>query len=407
MAGYISNKTIEKLKHDLVRNGLVNLEDLNRAEELCARDKKNLAQALTEEKFISEEALLEFIQDNLHIPYVNLEDYSIDEKCTKFISAEDAEKYKIIPLFRIENTLTVAMADPLDLFALNNLVKCLNCRVEPVICSERLILREIEKYYSREKPFTEREKVNWTEETGEENLVKAVIAQALEENATEIILEDVNVKFRKAGIIEEKGVVPRLLVPLVISHLKNLSGLDVNVFDVPQLGKFRCRDITAVISTFPYTGGERITVKFYKPPKNIKELKININPGKPGIILIAGPEQSGKSFVAYSILNSMDKDKKNIMTIESIAKYDLKGVTQCELREKAGFNIEKALKFIDFQSPDVIYFEEIPIAELLKTANSNRVIITEISEDSITEELKKSINYLIIVRNVDEITVET
>ena len=131
MVDYISNKTIEKLKHDLVREGLVSVEDLSRVEEVSVKNKQNLAQILIEENLISEEAFLKFIQDNLHIPYVNLEDYSLDEKCLDFISAEDARKYKILPLFKIENTLTIAMADPLDLFALNNLIKCVSCQIEP------------------------------------------------------------------------------------------------------------------------------------------------------------------------------------------------------------------------------------------------------------------------------------
>lgn len=403
MAEYISNKTIEKLKHDLVRNELISLEDLARAEEQAVNKRQNLAQVLTEQNLISEDTLLKFIQDNLHIPYVNLDDYSIDERCLEFISVEDAQKYRVIPLFKIENALTIAMADPLDLFALNNIVKCVQCQIEPVICSERLIMEAVDKYYLQTQQEIKTIK-DWTEETSEVNIIKSIITLATEEKAFEIIIEETNVKLRKPGEIKKIGTIPTLLGPIINSLLKEMAGLDKNVFELPQLGKFKQGNLTAVVSTFPSIKGERLIIKLYNPPKTIKELKLNINLDKAGLILITGPELSGKSFVAYSILNSLDNSKKNIMTIESIAKYELKGVTQCEINESIGFNIEKALKFIEFQSPDVIYIEEIPSLDLLKIIKPGKLLITEINEYNITQELKNLANCLIYVKNIDEIT---
>src|SRR3989339_2136924 len=98
MQEYFSNKTIEKLKYDLVRENLLSFEDLTRAEELSKSNNLHIGQILIQENLVSEETLLKFIENNLHIPYVNLEDYSLDKQCLDFISAEDAEKHKIIPL---------------------------------------------------------------------------------------------------------------------------------------------------------------------------------------------------------------------------------------------------------------------------------------------------------------------
>jgi len=379
LAEYISNKTIERLKHDLVRSGMLTLDDLNRAEALCEANRQSLAQALIDEDFISEDMLLKFIQDKLHIPCVNLEDYSIDEKCLGYIEAEDARKYCVMPLFKIENVLTIAMADPLDLFAVNNIVQCLKCQVEPVICSERLIIQAVETYYFNDEAKKQETILEWADQTGEGNIINAIISQGIEQGIFEIIIEDTKVKFREKAAIKEAGIIPRLLAPLVVSHLKSMSGLDAGIFDVPQLGRFNFKNVTAVVSTFPCMQGERITVKLYKPPKTIKDLKIDVDLEKPGVILISGSEESGKSFVAYSMLNSLDSSSKNIMTIESVAKYELIGVTQCELNEKVGFNTEKALKFIDFQSPDVVYTQEVPPCELLKFVKNGRVVITEIT----------------------------
>ncbi|NLF83574.1 MAG: Flp pilus assembly complex ATPase component TadA, partial [Candidatus Gastranaerophilales bacterium] len=387
-----------------------------------------------------EEALLTFIEDNLHIPYVNLESYKLDEKCLSLISAEDAYKYRILPLFRIENVLRIAMADPLDLFALNNVIKCMQCDIEPVICSEDLVLQNIKKYYSRQdasKLATEHGKgliIDWREELNEEfpdmsqakRIINSIISQALLEGVFEIIFEStgsgLSVKFRKAGVrkageMHEKGEIPLLLSPLCIAQVKELSKLDPSVSDIPLLGKFSfpadVDNVTGVVSTFPTTKGERITIRLYHPPQTINEIKITEEERKiilnavekPGFILITGGELSGKSFIAYSLLNSLNSQEKNIMTIESVVKYELKGGIQCELNEKVGFNAEKALKMVDFQSPDVLYVEEIDADNLLKLAGSGKLIIAEMTVPNITEELKKVVNCIISIKNTGETVV--
>lgn len=448
MQEYFSNKTIEKLKYDLVREKLISFEDLSRAEELSSQKNLHIGQILIRENLIPEETLLKFLENNLHIPYINLEDYSLDEQCLGFISVEDAKKYKIIPLFRIEDVLTIAMADPLDLFVLNNLIKTVNCKIEPVICSERLILEAINKFYSsqsiKENKFDAGESFDWRDELNSgiinefqaEKVINAIIFQALSEEVYELILENSNegktIKFKKGNKIFEKGAIPLLLTPLFNAKLKSLSGLDPAANEIPQLGKFNFvfqeENIASIISTFPTIKGERITIKLYRSPETIKELSLREEErkfledavNKPGIILISGPVLSGKSFIAYSILNSIDKTNKNTMTVESIAKYNLNGVVQCELKEKAGFNFEKAAMFISFQSPDVVYVEEVISKEDLKylsmLAETQKVVITEILADSVgnlfdklsikdLEEFKRNINCLIFVENKDRIQI--
>lgn len=447
MPDYVTNKTIEKLKYDLVRDNLISYEDLSYAEENSRKKEQNLAQIFIEEGFIPEDSLLKFIQDNLRIPYVNLEDYSLDEKCLGFVTAEDAQKYRILPLFKIENVLTVAMADPLDLFVINNLVKCIKCEIEPIICSERQILESVEKYYFNKTKNTEPETgliIDWREELNEETpdkqqaqkIINSIVSQALLEEVFEIIFENstegIKVNFKKPGEMQDRGVIPLLISALCVSHIKDLSGLDSSISDIPQLGKFTYSAdidyITGIVSTFPTTNGERIVIKLYKPPKTIGELplsneqkeSIEKSTEKPGIILIAGPELSGKSFMAYSILNSLCAENKNIMTVESIAKYDLPGVNQCELSEKIGFNAQKAVGMINFQSPDVVYLEEITSDTLtdyiLNLAKSGKLVITEININSQEDlnrffnsdnlnEMKKFINCFILIKKLSKIRV--
>ena len=119
----VDNKTIDKLKYDLVRDNLVTFEDLEKAQEVAAARNTNIGQVLISSSLLSEEKLLDFLQEKLHIPSVNLDDYEIDKKCLNLISYQEAMNYKILPLFLIEDTLSVAMADPLDLFAIDKIIE--------------------------------------------------------------------------------------------------------------------------------------------------------------------------------------------------------------------------------------------------------------------------------------------
>ena len=135
----INNKTLEKLKYELVRDGIVSYETLEKAEELANVQNINIGQALINSNVLSEETLLKFLESKLHIPYVNLEDYTPDPKCFNYVAFADAYRYRTIPLFKIEDVLTVAMADPLDLFAIDKVIETAECSIEPVIASEASI----------------------------------------------------------------------------------------------------------------------------------------------------------------------------------------------------------------------------------------------------------------------------
>ena len=133
----ITNKTLEKLKYDLVRAGLVPYETIEQAEEIANAQNINIGQALINSGILTEETIIKFLESKLHIPSVNLEDYTLDENCLKYISYSDARKYRIIPLFKIEDTLTVAMADPLDLFAIDKVVETAACSIEPKLAAKK------------------------------------------------------------------------------------------------------------------------------------------------------------------------------------------------------------------------------------------------------------------------------
>lgn len=419
----VTNKTLEKLKYDLVRDGLVNFEDIEKAHELAISQNVNIGQVLIKSGLITEEVLLKFLENKLHIPYVDLKDYTLDTKCLSLINFNDARKYKIIPLFKIENVLTVAMADPLDLFAIDKIVEQTGCDIEPVISAEHSVLKKIEEYYKSEntvgqiKLENSEEKFDWQEELNNDVLsdehiqilIRAVLKQAILTDVHELFFEHVEnglkVNFREGAQIVNTGIIPSVLVVPFISKIKSLSALDVNVCELPQAGKliFKVDDIvlTASVSAFPTINGERISLKIYKPPKNLDETGLDDNQintirtvmAKPGIILVCGSSLSGKTHMIYSVLKDVLSEQKSIMTIESVAKYTLEGINQCELNENIGFNIDKAMRFIEFQSPDIIYFEGITSKNALDYFGSlvfkDKTLITEFLSDNMAELSKK------------------
>ncbi|MBQ3642334.1 Flp pilus assembly complex ATPase component TadA [bacterium] len=423
----LTNKTLEKLKYDLVRDGLVSYDDIEKAHELAVSQNVNIGQILIKSNLITEEELLKFLESKLHIPYVDLKDYELDTKCLSLISFNDAQRYKIIPLFKIEDVLTVAMADPLDLFAIDKIVEQTGCNIEPVVCAENLIMKKIEEYYNTPstvgqiKLEKDEAKFNWQDELNndvlsEEHLqilIRAILKQAILDNVHELFFEhlpndNLSVNFRKGDKIANTGQIPAVMAVAFISKLKVLSSLDANICELPQLGKlvFKVDDIvlTASISAFPTISGERISLKIYKPPKTLQQIGFTdsqINTVKnsmqtPGVTLVCGSSLSGKTHIIYSILSEINSADNNIMTIESIAKYKLPNVNQCELNENIGFNLEKAMRFIEFQSPDIIYFEGITSKIALDYFSSlvfkNKILLTEFLADNMAD-LSKKLSY--------------
>lgn len=445
----VTNKTLEKLKYDLVRAGLVAYETIEQAQEIANAQNINIGQVLINSGTLSEEAILKFLEAKLHIPYVNLDDYTIDEKCLKYIGANDAKKYHIIPLFKIEDTLTVAMADPLDLFAIDKVIETAECSIEPVVSSQNSILKKINELYKDdiivgEISTNETAQFDWRDELHSEDLsdnhiqkiISAILKQAIFEGVHEVSFQRENeglvVNFKKEGDVLNKGNIPSALTSSFIAKLKTLADLDATVSELPQLGKLNFKvdevNVVASVSTFPTIMGERIFLKIYKPPKPINQIiksETNLNVIKsalqnPGIIIVCGSPLSGKTHIIYSLLLEAASKNKNIMTLESIAKYNLENVHQCELNENVGFNMDKASRFIEFQSPDIIYLEGIKTKDSFDYFSSlvfdNKTIIMEFLADNMEdlryklsfsdfETLKSIISCLVLIHSKDSIEV--
>ena len=421
----VTNKTIDKLKYDLVRNNIITFEDIEHAQEIANAQNTNLGQVLINSSLITEENLLKFLEEKLHIPFVNLDDYEIDKKCLQYISYKEAITYKILALFQIEETLTVIMADPLDLFAIDKIIERTGKTIEPVLGSQNAILKKINEYYDlkgKVQDITTKEdkSFNWIDELHNDdmseehlqNLFRAILKNAIKENVHELYFEHttegLSVNFKKGDNAYSTGSIPSLLISPFIQMLKSLCSLDPTISEIPQLGKLNFNvdsiSLTASISAFPTINGERILLKIYHPPKKINELikdENTINALKtallvPGVILVCGSSLSGKTHLIYSILDDLIPENKTVMSLESIAKYKLKNVRQSELNESVGFNLDKAMRYIEFQSPDIVYFEGIATKEGLDFFTSltlkNKTLITEFLADNM-DDLRKKFAY--------------
>lgn len=421
----VTNKTIDKLKYDLVRNNIITFEDIEHAQEIANAQNTNLGQVLINSSLITEAELLKFLEEKLHIPYVNLDDYEIDKKCLQYISYKEAITYKMLPLFQIEDTLTVIMADPLDLFAIDKIIERTGKTIEPVLGSQNSILKKINEYYDLKGKVqdivTEKEAdFRWIDELHSEdlseehlqNLFRGILKQAIKENIHELYFEhltdSLTVYFKKQDEAYSTGAIPSLLISPFIQMLKSLCALDPTISEIPQLGKLTFNvdniSLTASISAYPTISGERILLKIYHPPKKMEELIKNedtISKLKnalltPGVVLVCGSSLSGKTHLVYSILDELTPKNKTAMTLESIAKYKLKNVIQSELNESVGFNLDKAMRYIEFQSPDIVYFEGIETKEGLDFFTSltlkNKTLITEFLADNM-DELRRKFSY--------------
>lgn len=401
----------EKLKQDLVRDGLISEEKLKEAEANAREGNETLSNALISLGFLTEEKLVSFVGEKMHIPYVNIKDYSIDDKVLELIPEKIILEKKILPLFKIEDTLTIAMSDPLDIISLDTIARFAGCMVEAVIASEESIVFAIKKCFEEKdesrglvvklsEEFEEKEKKeqhqtaltakSQIEEKGEEQpivkLVNKLFMEAIKEGASDIHLEpkkeSMQVRFRIDGFLYNRHNLSANLAAPVTSRIKVMAGLDISKKRIPQDGRFgfaiKDKSIDFRASTLPAMYGENVVLRILDKTsgrltipdlgfskKDIEIFKRLIYSTK-GIILATGPTGSGKTTTVYSAINTLNTGDTNIMTIEDPIEYEIESIVQSQVNPKAGVTFANSLSSILRQDPDIIYVGEIRDVE---TAN--------------------------------------
>ena len=383
----------------LVMKGLINREALERALLDQEQHKEPLGETLIKMGLISSDDFYDVLAEQLKVEYVKLRDIRIDPAMTEEIPAKFACHYEIMPIKLEENTITIAMAKPLDIHTTDDIKLLLKRDIKAVLASRTDILEAIKRYYGvgaqtieKMSPDTSQEKVinvqyqetqDLIESADDASIIKFVnqlLLEAYRDRATDIHIEpyedELLARYRIDGILHETKVPPTIknFQSAIISRIKIMANLNIAERRLPQDGRIRIKigddKVDLRVSIMPTPFGESVMIRILssnilfgmenlgllKPDLEILERMIK----KPhGIIFVTGPTGSGKTTTLYAALNKInDKDKK-IITIEDPIEYQLKGIMQMQIQPKIGFTFANALRSMLRHDPDVMMVGEV------------------------------------------------
>lgn len=404
-AGLLTKIEKKRLGDLLLEAGVITEEQLKVALTEQKKSRKRLGEVLIEKGFLTEEKLLAFLAEQLKIPRVKLKNLVISPEVAASIPASMAKRYHALPVQKEGKNLTVAMADPLDVVALDDIAMATGCSISPVIASRREMGEVISRFFGGEKvEIKELEDFSGvavaaqdgdflpSAEAAEEapaiQMVNSLLFSALEQEASDIHLEPLEkglkVRLRVDGQLHDAPPPPRELAPLILSRLKIMSNMDISERRLPQDGNIKFvwnkKDINIRVSTLPTIYGEKIVLRILSPDKIImpmeslgfnaenKRLYLSFLKNAYGMLLVTGPTGSGKTTTLYSTLHHINRPELNIVTVEDPVEYRLGGINQVQVSRKIGLTFASALRSILRQDPDVIMVGEIRDAETAEIA---------------------------------------
>lgn len=396
----------------LISEGMITEEQLNEALEVQKQKPKGtlIGETLVELGYVKEVEMAEALHRHLQVEYVDLRKVDIDEKAVRLITEPIARKYKLIPFgFSANgvNGLKVAMVDPQDFFALDDISIMTNMTVEAYISTSSQISAQIDRYFGRQQAtaiaeqYKKEQEVYYAEEEEEdasrredvENspivvLVKNLIEQAVRQRASDIHIEPfenlVRVRYRVDGVLREIITYDKALFPAIIARLKIISGMDISEKRKPQDGRITIdvdrKEYDIRVSNLPTVYGEKVVMRLaskegFKKQKSELGLRPedlekfdNILKNPNGIILVTGPTGSGKSTTLYTALSELSTEQVNVITVEDPVEANVDGVNQVQVNNKADMTFANALRSILRQDPDVIMIGEIRDGETAEIA---------------------------------------
>jgi len=408
-------KEHKRLGDMLLEAKLISAADLQLAIEEQRKTGHLLGATLIKLGLVSEEALLKLLQQQLHLPLVDLTDLVIDEAVTQFVNEELARKYVAMPIeHQGKKTLRVAMADPLNVAALEDLRFHSGMFIQPVLATPSSIVQAIDRYYHIDTSVNEvleniisadqDVQVNAVEMVEQAEAIDQLIAEAegrpivrltnwllhraVEDRASDIHIEpqdrDLIVRVRVDGLLRELQRLPKWTQSAVVSRIKVLSNMDIAEKRQPQDGRLMVeiggRRVDMRVSTLPVTNGEKVVIRVIDQASTRVALddlgfladdlaRIKRYLGRPqGIVLVTGPTGSGKSTLLYSALRHLQHETKNIVTVEDPVEFQIGGINQVQVDEKAKKTFPNALRAILRQDPDIIMIGEIRDKETAQIA---------------------------------------
>lgn len=373
----------------LVESNLITNEQLSATLESKGTDEK-LGDALLREGYITEQQLIEVLEFQLGIPHINLFQYSIDPEVIQLVPKELAKQYTLMPIRINDNKLLVAMADPMDYFAMEELRMATGLQIVPAIATKDSLYRTITKHYDLQESieevmgdFTPDEIMEETAMTDEDSaivrLVNQIITNAVIQRASDIHIDpqevDVKVRYRVDGVLRTERELPKYMQNVLIARIKIMGNLNITENRIPQDGRIKMevnhKPVDIRLSTLPAVHGEKVVMRVLDLGNVLSDIrKIDFTVDnlekyqtmieKPnGIILITGPTGSGKSSTLYATLNHLNSEDVNIITVEDPVEYELYGINQVQVREEVGMTFATGLRSILRQDPDIIMVGEI------------------------------------------------
>ena len=442
------------LKEILLRDKLITPENLNRAIEEQERSGGELSRILLKLKLVPEDQLSVVLSEALQLPLINLNLFRIDPSLLKLIPKETAEKLLLIPISKLNDQLTIAMVDPLDILTIDNIKAMTSMSVSVVLARPREMRAALERSYVKnnssdiEDIFQEMKETkeaesleiikahpqkssieNFSEEAPIITLANTIIHQAVAAKASDVFIEPMEIclriRYRVDGFLREIDRMSKDLHFPLISRIKVIASLDIAEHRLPQDGRFRImtkenQEVDFRVNVLPTAMGEKIVLRVLDKNQDMADIdKLGFEPDslsrlkdcchRPhGMILACGPTGSGKTTTLYAVLKYIDSPGRNIVTVEDPVEFQMKGFNQVNIRTEFGLSFPAALRSILRQDPDVILIGEIRDSETLdiavKAALTGHLVVSSLhtttGPGSITRMINMGIEPFLITSSV-------
>jgi len=431
----------ERLKEILVSNKLLTPDQLNKAVEIQKKRGGRLSDIIIESGFIKESDLVSTLSQSLGFPLIDLKRFKIDYNVAKIIPFNIARHYQIIPVSKMGDTVTLAMADPLNIFAIDHVKALTGYKINPIIATSQDIIQTIELSYpdstggvidnlvkeisdagfelireEHENIPSDQELGRISHETPVIKVTNLLLEQAVKKRASDILIEPLSnamrVRLRVDGILHEEQAPPKSMHPSIVSRVKVMSELDIAEHRLPQDGRIKIKmsghEIDFRVSVLPSNIGEKVAIRILDKSQatldieklgfdaqTVSQLKKTARMPH-GMILACGPTGSGKTTTLYSVLKLIDSPDKNIVTVEDPIEYQLEGINQVTVRPEIGLTFATALRSILRQDPNIIMigeirdFETVDIA--IKSALTGHLVISTLHTTTASGAIVRLIN---------------
>ena len=430
----------------LTKASLISQDQLKEALKLQKETGGKLGETLIKLGFVSEEDITECLSQQFGVPSINLSHFEIDPSVIKLIPADVARKYNILPVNKTGATITIAMADPTNVFAMDDIKFMTGYNVEPVVASELGIKAAIDNYYgttsslelkkvmedlqqseSADLEVLEEEEdmdlgalADSAEEAPVVKLVNLILTDAIKRGASDIHIEpyekEFRVRFRIDGTLYEIMNPPLKLKDAITSRMKILAKLDISEKRLPQDGRIKLKmklndknkELDFRVSVLPTLFGEKIVMRLLdKDNLKLDMTKLGFEPEslvrfeeaifKPwGMVLVTGPTGSGKTNTLYSALSKVNSPEVNIMTAEDPVEFNLPGINQVQMKESIGLNFAATLRSFLRQDPNIILVGEIrdfETAEIaIKAALTGHLVLSTLHTNDAPSTINRLMN---------------